>query len=411
MICILVHMLGAGMDGMAVCQEPGTPVVSGGPRHDVPTDVALQDKSATSLDSTSAEVTAPHTIVAETAATPQQQQAVQSVEATPATEEQTAKHPVLPELPPPSGTKSTRSSRVHEVLRREKQRKLELQKQEHPPKDVEEKDHEKEEEPPKDSSLTEKVEKKDKKKTPKQQDMTGMFPEPPTDWKKVDYVSSEMQQPPAKRGRKPKKEKDESKVKPEAKGKARGGRKAKAKATPKGKTKEEAASKRKGKAKAAPKSSAKEQTTTRRKRRASKTLAPAAGSATAAREALEALPVKRGDKAPVDPALKKQALSKKQTIQYEPMEIPEDANRFDAFAQASAACALQQLGEQHSGQDKSNSNSKKRKPVSEEDLKAKRSRKCCAYKKARNEYLKAGHTQEEAVAAAKKVTNHIPSKL
>ena len=245
------------------------------------------------------------------------------------------------------------------------------------------------------------------------------LPDLPKDWEAMPYVSADQQQPPKKRGRKPNasaETKAMAKPKVAPKRRARGEKKTKEaqemKASPEADAKEEAhattneAEPRVSKAKrACPKSGP-------RAKRTKKNNAPAEeASDHAAAKALDMIPIPTPARANAKPP----NITASKASNYETQELDDACNEFDAYAAASASLDVAKLGNEHrSNKPKDDKDctphgaeetEADRKAKAKLEQKKRYSRKSCAYKKAKTEALKNGKTQEEAAAAAQKVSH------
>lgn len=257
------------------------------------------------------------------------------------------------------------------------------------------------------------------------------LPDLPKDWEATAYVSADQQQPPKKRGRKPKAP-AETKPKAAPKRRARGQKKAQEmEASPESNAKEvkakaatdEAEPPAKKTKRASPKSAP------RAKRTKTNTAPAAEPSEHTAAKALDMIPIPTPARANAKPP----SMTTSKASNYEAHELDDECNKFDAYAVASASSDVAKLGHNSSMSNTSSScnEASSSMPIidapsnpdkddtphgaeetTEDDRKSKAkleqkkrySRKSCAYKKAKTEALKNGKTQEEAAAAAKKVS-------
>lgn len=249
------------------------------------------------------------------------------------------------------------------------------------------------------------------------------LPDLPNDWEATAYITPDEQQPPKKRGRKPKapaETKAAAKPKPVPKRRARGPKKTKEtqemEASPEAEAKEvkakaatdEAEPPAKKPKRACPKSGP------RAKRTKTNTAAAAEPSEHTAAKALDMIPIPTPARAHAKPP----SITTSKASNYEAHELDDECNKFDVYANASALSDVAKLGHSSNGSTCNEpSNSDKddishgareteddRKAQAKLEQKKRYSRKSCAYKKAKTEALKNGKTQEEAAAAAKKVS-------
>ena len=236
------------------------------------------------------------------------------------------------------------------------------------------------------------------------------LPQLPSDWASTSFVSPEQQQTPKKRGRKPKdKDVKEPKAKAEPKRSQANKRKdeqdgaAKAEdlnAAPKRRARKDKPEASLDKA-AATDSKADDKPPTKRPRKAKTTSSEPAPSKPSAKETLEMLPVPKEARANVKQL--KTTKPKKGNIpsKYEPHVETDDCNESDKHAVEAMACDVAKLkAPQEETKDTKDADEQYRILARKQAL----SRKSCAYKKARNLARKAGQSEEEAIAAAKKVT-------
>lgn len=254
--------------------------------------------------------------------------------------------------------------------------------------------------------------------------MTAL-PDLPKDWEATAYVRADEQQPPKKRGRKPKapaETKAAAKPKPVPKRRARGPKKPEEtqemEASPEAEAKEvkakaatdEAEPPAKKPKRACPKSGP------RAKRTKTNTAPAAEPSEHTAAKALDMIPIPTPARANAKPP----SMTTSKASNYEAHELDDECNKFDVYAVASALSDVAKLGHSSSLSNNGNpcnepSNSDKddtphgaeeteddRKTKAKLEQKKRYSRKSCAYRKAKTEALKNGKTQEEAAAAAKK---------
>ena len=234
------------------------------------------------------------------------------------------------------------------------------------------------------------------------------LPELPQDWAQTDCITPEQQEPPKKRGRKPKTQEpahDGKKPKSEPKKGAcknkKGLTNADTSTEATAKTVEpnaadtvEAGAKKPSTrtakatklAAAVPKAKAR-----RSKKQHDTTTVPSASSA------LEVLPVPKKQRSKAKKLTGKEAPP---PSSYESMETNEECNSFDAYAVAAANCDVNNLQDKTEETKEASS-----KPVKDSETKKRLSRKSCAYKKARTLALKAGKSMAEATVAAKKVAS------
>lgn len=245
----------------------------------------------------------------------------------------------------------------------------------------------------------------------------------PRDWKTTEYVSADQQKPPQKRGRKPKAPTEETKKASRKRSKVPEGSddetappaktRARAKSSAAKTTKKHASPKPKRDASAMPKSTAK-----RRKKNAHNDTTVSASDNPTADPALEMIPVPKADRTKAKP-LPNVETDKPTT--YEAPEVDDECNDYDAYAAADASSSVARLGQgdndsaisSPNNAEATNAEASGTKPSNTEtnntdaslEVKKMRSRKCCAYKKARNLALKEGKTKEEAAEAGQKVAS------
>lgn len=252
----------------------------------------------------------------------------------------------------------------------------------------------------------------------------GLLPEAPADMNRHEYISADQQKPPKPRGRKRKDSAAEqtacaTKEKPK-RGKRVAKAKAKAKHTKQTKNKQAKPAYKKlrltrKKSKSADSATVKPAGNKRNKKRASKKhdaeIEAAKGPVTSSRRRSQS----------IQPS--KIQLSKKKVTQYTPLELPSDANMFDAYAHESAACGIDELAGKKSNKPKpvtpvarpgvvveepghfppEEALSKPRAKTTEQ--KQRYSRKSCAYQKVLRQQLADGVDREEAKVAARKVAH------
>ena len=227
-----------------------------------------------------------------------------------------------------------------------------------------------------------------------------LVPALPSDFGSVPFVTADQQEPPKKRGRKPK---NKGSAPAEAEEPApKRARRCKSKANlkdskDKNTTGKGMAEVQLSKEDPTPAPTESEKPKAKRTRASKAKQSQSAASDAAISSALEELPIPRENRKRAK-LLSEKTLPKPKA--YEAMELGDEDNAFDAAAAASAASAVEKLSEKDeiAGDEKE----KQR-----EETKARLSRKSCAYKKARNLALKEGKTKEEASAAGKRVTSLI----
>jgi len=235
---------------------------------------------------------------------------------------------------------------------------------------------------------------------------TTVMPKLPSDWGSVEYVSSDQQQPPKKRGRKPKQPADVpcKSTTEETPAEDLGGKR---------KLNEAVKAKTKRTRTAKPEKSEAPVPEAPKKCRKSKKAAAATSSSTAeppqttASDALEMMPVPKRQRSTAKAIQQKNH----KPTEYVANEVTEECNSFDAYAVASTAvdvahmsaaatttvAAAEPAGAPSIADSVTTA-------TRDAETKKKLSRKSCAYKKARGLALKEGKSKEEAAVIARKAT-------